>query len=278
MRRFGHILLILLLIGLPLVLSAANYDSYINGGTNPGKEFETLSNWSGHTPPFTNNGDTYNISYSTNIHVSGYVRLDGNLNLINWGNLYVDDNSILIINGDFDIGDCSDVYLGKNANLYIKGNLITHDVADNYWYVRFNQENNSNIVVEKDLVSYWSRREWSSWNQAYSYQYNANAIVRLKPSGNSDFYVFGTTSGPIYKDNGNSSQTKEVNAQSVIDDAETYELEENELSITIADIEHAITVEYDCETLNVSSGETYIVSGNEEYCFFELGLWCYVDN
>jgi len=269
---------ILLIVILFIILFFANiieakgaiYDAYINGGTNPGKEFETISNWTGHTP-FTisndnnsNNFDEFNVSYSTNLHISGYVRLDGDLNLLNWGNLYVDDNSILIINGDFDIGDCSDVYLGKNANLYIKGNLVTHDIADNYWYVRFNQDNNSNIVVEKNLVSYWSRREWGS------YQYNSNAVVRLKTSGNSDFYVFGTTTGPIYKDNGNSSQTKHVDAQSVIDDVETYELEENELSITIADIEHAITVEYDCETLNIGFNETYIVSEDEEYCFLNL--------
>ena len=59
-------------------------------------------------------------------------------------------------------------------------------------------------------------------------------------------------------------------AESVIDNAETYNLEEQDLQITITNIDEAITTEYDCTTLHIAVDETYFISGEETYCYIDL--------
>ena len=260
------VLFIILFFANILEVNGAN--AYINGGTQPGKAFEIASNWTGGTLPGDYTDDNHDGKYdfdvanSTSLYISGNVKLEGNLNLLQWGNLYIEDDAIFIINGNFELGDCSDVYIGENATLYIMGDLNTHNVANNYWYTKFVQEDNSNVVIEKNLYSYSGQHPDAR---------NASVVIYQKNS-NCDFYVFGSKTGDIWKTQDGNTATK--NGTDIIENEQTFSIEETTLPEIITTISESIDEISQCNTLNVNPGETLVLTldnGPHTYCYINIG-------
>lgn len=236
----------------------------IYGGSS-GKKFEVASNWNTGSLPGTytdSNSDgvyDFDVSSNTTLYIYGYVKLTGNLNLLNWGNLYIENNAVFIIDGNFNIGDCSDVIIGNKATLYVTGDLETSNVTDRYSYVMFDMYSNSNVVVEGDIAS------------------ASGADIWIYPSSNSsdpssDFYVFSddeSTTSKIYKygNGGGPGGSKLQDGSSLVDGYDEYVNNEASLTEIIAEISENIDSE--CTTLSITSG-TYRLRSDASYCYLDI--------
>lgn len=134
--------IVVLLVG--VFVGGSVMGATIYGGTKPGAQFEIASNWSSRTLPgkfedLDSDGieDDFKVFDEENIHIYGYVKLTGNLNLLEWSNLYIESDAILIIDGDLIISDKCDIYLYSKSTLYVTGNLNVINKTPSYSYVMF---------------------------------------------------------------------------------------------------------------------------------------------
>ena len=232
---------------------AATYTS--KSSTSPGYRFEENASWTSGSIPGTYNGSTFTVSDGTTININGYVALNGNLS---WANdaflssstLNVKKNSILVIDGNFDLSDRVDVILEDNATLYIKGNLVTHNNAALLSYCDFQIGKFANVVVEGNV---------SSASDASVCIYRAN--------GNADFYIFGTTTGNVYKKNHSYDIFDKGDGSSYLEDEQDYNDKEEALIQTVSTISENL---FDC-TLRIPDNKVVYVNSEVTVCAIEMG-------
>ncbi len=231
----------------------------IYGGTNPGKALENEENWY-YGYPVELMDTIYEAKNDTDINIYGNVKLTGSLGLRNWGNLNLQQNSLFIIDGDLYISDECDINLYNGSTLYITGDL--HVLSEsNYDYVMFNMYNNSNVIVCGDVETENGSDIW-----VYPSDNSSN------PS--SDFYVFNddeNTQSIIKRYSGTNwgGNAKLTDGSSLIDDYEQYLTNEPVLLATVDNISIEID-DANCKTLSIPAGSTYVISGDETYCYVQL--------
>lgn len=236
------------------VLFAATYST--KSSTSPGYKFEESASWTGGSLPGTYNGTTFSVNDGTTININGYVALKGNLNwasddFFSSSTLNVKKNSILVINGNFDISDRVDVILEENATLYVKGNFITHNNSTVLQYVDFQLDKNSNVVVEKNVTSA-----------------SGASVCIYRDNGNADFYIFGSYTGNIYKKNHSYDVLAKGDGSSYLEDEQDYTNNEAALIRTVSTITESLLAE-DC-VLHVPNNTTMYINSEITVCGIDM--------
>ncbi|MCQ2605557.1 MAG: hypothetical protein MJ204_03320 [Bacteroidales bacterium] len=239
--------------------------SYITkSSTSPGYKFEESTSWNNNSMPGSYNSTTKKFSAigNSDIEVNGYVGLSGSLDIgndvfLSGSQLTIKKNSIFVIDGDLIISDRVDVVIEEGATLYITGNLITENKSDIWSYVQMDIKKNANIVVEGNVTS----------------TNDANVAVNFENGNNSDFYVFGSISGDVYRQIGSTivgTPKYKSDGTSKIDNEQQYNKDETALNNTV---ENIITeVINGCKTINVPAGKTVKISTpTEPICNIVMG-------
>ena len=247
MNRFDYICRMLASLGIFLILCfGVNAATYTTVDTQGGK-FEMSSTWNGSMPGVFD-GSTFVIESDAVVEINGKVYLNGNLNMRNKSKLILNENAILVIDGDLNISDLSDIKVSNYASIYIKHNLKTYNDnnSSTYWYTLFDLWYNANVVVTNQIIS------------------TKGADIVIYPYGDySDVYVLShgnnRISGNIYKRIWNRYAQKVDNPRQIIDDEATFIHSEGELISVEENMTSILDEEYNYSVVNC----TLTVNENE---------------
>lgn len=232
----------------------ATYTS--KSSTNPGYKFEEDASWNGGSKPGSYAGSIFTVSDGTTININGYVALNGSLNwasdaFFSSSTLNIKKNSILVIDGNFNISDRVDVILEENATLYIKGDFITHDNSIALQYCDFQIGKFSNVVVEGNVTSA-----------------SGASVCIYRENGNADFYIFGTRTGNIYKKNHSYDVFAKGDGSSYLEDEQDYNDNEEALIQTVSTISSELLLS-DC-ILHIAANEIVRIDSEIEICGIDM--------